>query len=92
MAPRPRIVNSAVPNRSSRINSPSVAFAEKVATQSVGDDPTALVALASAMMTLGGDVRQAAMFTDRALQLDPIAVFTHDYASRSPLQSWPPLD
>ena len=43
----------------------------EVATQTVGDDPTALVALASAMMTLGGDVRQAAMFTDRALQLDP---------------------
>jgi TolB-like protein/class 3 adenylate cyclase/Flp pilus assembly protein TadD len=43
----------------------------EVATQTVGDDPTALVALASAMMTLGGDVRQAAMFTERALQLDP---------------------
>ena len=25
------------------------------------------------------------------LQLDPIATFTHDYASRSPLQSWPPV-
>jgi len=43
----------------------------EVATQTVGDDPTALVALASAMMTLGGDVRQASMFTERALQLDP---------------------
>jgi adenylate cyclase len=43
----------------------------EVATQTVGDDPTALVALASAMMTLGGDVTQALMFTDRALKLDP---------------------
>jgi TolB-like protein/class 3 adenylate cyclase/Flp pilus assembly protein TadD len=43
----------------------------EVASQSVGDDPTAMVALASAMMTLGGDVRQALMFADRALQLDP---------------------
>ena len=43
----------------------------EVATQTVGDDPTALVALASAMMTLGGDVRQALTFADRALQLDP---------------------
>jgi tetratricopeptide (TPR) repeat protein len=41
------------------------------ATQSVGDDPTALTALASAMMQLGGNVRQALTFADRALELDP---------------------
>ncbi len=43
----------------------------EIATQTVGDDPTALTALASAMMQLGGDVQQAANFADRALQLDP---------------------
>ncbi len=43
----------------------------EIATQTVGDDPTALTALASAMMQLGGDVRQAANFADRALSLDP---------------------
>ncbi|RYE10393.1 MAG: adenylate/guanylate cyclase domain-containing protein [Hyphomicrobiales bacterium] len=43
----------------------------EIASQTVGDDPTALTALASAMMQLGGDVRQAVNFADRALQLDP---------------------
>ncbi|MBI4920428.1 MAG: adenylate/guanylate cyclase domain-containing protein [Devosia nanyangense] len=43
----------------------------EIATQAVGDDPTALTALASAMMQLGGDVPQAANFAERALQLDP---------------------
>jgi tetratricopeptide (TPR) repeat protein len=43
----------------------------ETATEAVGDDPTALTALASAMMTLGGDVTQAAKFADRALELDP---------------------
>jgi TolB-like protein/Flp pilus assembly protein TadD len=43
----------------------------ELATQTVGDDPTALTALASAMMQLGGDVRQAANFAERALGLDP---------------------
>lgn len=43
----------------------------EIATQNVGDDPTALTALASAMMILGGDVRQALAFADRALELDP---------------------
>ena len=43
----------------------------EIATMTVGDDPTALTALASAMMQLGGDVRQAANFAERALQLDP---------------------
>lgn len=43
----------------------------EIATQTVGDDPTALTALASAMMQLGGDVQQAAWFAERALQLDP---------------------
>ena len=37
----------------------------------VHDDPTALTALASAMMQLGGDVAQAAAFADQALALDP---------------------
>ena len=43
----------------------------EIATQAVGDDPTALTALASAMMQLGGHVQQAANFAERALQLDP---------------------
>ncbi|HZY67425.1 MAG TPA: tetratricopeptide repeat protein, partial [Devosia sp.] len=43
----------------------------ELATETVGDDPTALTALASAMMQLGGDVRQAANFAERALKLDP---------------------
>jgi adenylate cyclase len=41
------------------------------ATLVVSDDPTALTALASAMMQLGGDVAQAAAFADQALVLDP---------------------
>jgi adenylate cyclase len=41
------------------------------ATMAVSDDPTALTALASAMMQLGGDVAQAAAFADQALVLDP---------------------
>ena len=41
------------------------------AVMSVHDDPTALPALASAMMQLGGDVAQAAALADRALALDP---------------------
>lgn len=43
----------------------------ELATQTVGDDPTALTALASAMMQLGGDVSQALNFAGRALELDP---------------------
>jgi adenylate cyclase len=43
----------------------------ELATQTVGDDPTALTALASAMMQLGGDVQQAVNFAERALSLDP---------------------
>ncbi|MEO7224006.1 MAG: adenylate/guanylate cyclase domain-containing protein [Devosia sp.] len=43
----------------------------ELATQTVGDDPTALTALASAMMQLGGDVQQAVNFAERALNLDP---------------------
>ena len=41
------------------------------AVMTVHDDPTALTALASAMMQLGGDVAQAASFADQALALDP---------------------
>lgn len=37
----------------------------------VHDDPTALTAIASAMMQVGGDVAQAAAFADQALALDP---------------------
>ena len=37
----------------------------------VHDDPTALTALASAMMMTGGSVAQAAAFADQALTLDP---------------------
>lgn len=37
----------------------------------VNDDPTALTAIASAMMMTGGDVTQAAAFADQALSLDP---------------------
>jgi TolB-like protein/class 3 adenylate cyclase/Flp pilus assembly protein TadD len=43
----------------------------EVATMNVQDDPTALTALSTAMMLLGGDVAQAVSFTDRALALDP---------------------
>ncbi|MEO6394738.1 MAG: adenylate/guanylate cyclase domain-containing protein [Devosia sp.] len=43
----------------------------ELASQTVGDDPTALTALASAMMQLGGDVQQALTFAIRALDLDP---------------------
>jgi adenylate cyclase len=43
----------------------------ETASRHVADDPTALTALASAMMMMGGDVRQAATFADRALELDP---------------------
>jgi TolB-like protein len=42
----------------------------EIATMNVGDDPTALTALATAMMLLGGDVAQALAFADRALALD----------------------
>src|SRR3569832_1553951 len=43
----------------------------EIATQTVGDDPTALTALASAIMQLGGDVRHASNLAEKALQLDP---------------------
>ncbi len=43
----------------------------EIATMTVGEDPTALTALASAMMILGGDVREAATFAEKALRLDP---------------------
>lgn len=43
----------------------------ELASVTVADDPTALTALASAMMQLGGDVWQAAAHADRALALDP---------------------
>jgi tetratricopeptide (TPR) repeat protein len=41
------------------------------ASMNVADDPTALTALSSAIMTLGGDVAQAMTLTDRAIGLDP---------------------
>ncbi|MGN6683382.1 MAG: adenylate/guanylate cyclase domain-containing protein [Devosia sp.] len=43
----------------------------ELATMTVGDDPTALTALASAIMQLGGDVQHAANLAQRALDLDP---------------------
>ncbi len=43
----------------------------ETATRTIGDDPTALTALGSAMMMLGQDVPQAAALADRALSLDP---------------------
>ncbi|MDB5506567.1 MAG: adenylate/guanylate cyclase protein [Devosia sp.] len=43
----------------------------EIASQTVEDDPTALTALATAMMQLGGNVEQAIAFCDRALSLDP---------------------
>lgn len=43
----------------------------ETAVRTVGDDPTALTALASALMMLGLDVPQASAFAQRALQLDP---------------------
>jgi TolB-like protein/class 3 adenylate cyclase/Flp pilus assembly protein TadD len=43
----------------------------ELATMTVGDDPTALTALASAIMRLGGDVQHAANLAQRALDLDP---------------------
>jgi TolB-like protein/Flp pilus assembly protein TadD len=42
----------------------------ELATETVADDPTALTALASAMMQIGGDVGQATALAERALQLD----------------------
>ncbi|HVX82966.1 MAG TPA: adenylate/guanylate cyclase domain-containing protein, partial [Devosiaceae bacterium] len=43
----------------------------EVATMTVGEEPTALTALAAAITLLGGDVRQAVRFADKALALDP---------------------
>lgn len=43
----------------------------ETATQTVGDDPTALTALSTAMMQLGGNVADAVAFVDKALALDP---------------------
>lgn len=43
----------------------------EIATMAVGEEPTALTALAAAMTLLGGDVRQAVNFAEKALALDP---------------------
>ena len=43
----------------------------EIATQTGGDDPTALTSLASAIMQLGGDVAHASNLAEKALQLDP---------------------
>lgn len=43
----------------------------EIATMTVGEEPTALTALAAAVTLLGGDVRQAVTFADKALALDP---------------------
>jgi adenylate cyclase len=43
----------------------------EIATMTVGEEPTALTAMAAAVTLLGGDVRQAVTFAERALALDP---------------------
>lgn len=43
----------------------------EIATKAVGDDPTALTALATATMQLGGNVQDALAFVEKALTLDP---------------------
>jgi len=43
----------------------------EIATMTVGEEPTALTALAAAVTLLGGDVRQAVTFAEKALTLDP---------------------
>jgi adenylate cyclase len=43
----------------------------EIATMTVGEEPTALTALAAAVTLLGGSVRQAVTFADKALALDP---------------------
>ncbi|MEO8884152.1 MAG: adenylate/guanylate cyclase domain-containing protein [Devosia sp.] len=43
----------------------------EIATMTVGEEPTALTALAAAVTLLGGDVRQAVTFAEKALALDP---------------------
>ncbi|MEI9899667.1 MAG: tetratricopeptide repeat protein [Hyphomicrobium sp.] len=43
----------------------------ETATTTVGDDPTALTALATAIMQLGGNVEDSVAFVEKALKLDP---------------------
>ena len=43
----------------------------EIATMTVGEEPTALTAMAAAVTLLGGNVRQAVTFAERALALDP---------------------
>ncbi|HVW92326.1 MAG TPA: adenylate/guanylate cyclase domain-containing protein [Devosia sp.] len=43
----------------------------ETASMSIGEEPTALTALAAATTLLGGDVRQAVTLAERALSLDP---------------------
>ena len=43
----------------------------ELAASTVSGDPTAMTALASAMMQVGGDVAQATALADRALAIDP---------------------
>lgn len=43
----------------------------EIAVRTAGDDPTALAAIASAMVLLEGNVRRGVEFIDRALALDP---------------------
>jgi adenylate cyclase len=43
----------------------------EVAGRTVGDDPTGLTSMATAIMLLGGDVMRANRLIDRALDLDP---------------------
>ncbi len=43
----------------------------ELATSTVNDDATALTALSSAIMQLGGDIEAASAYAERALQIDP---------------------
>lgn len=62
----------------------------EIAVRNVGDDPTAMTAIASAMVLLDGNLRRGVEFVDRALSIDPNHAwawtrrgFSHVYAGES---------
>ncbi len=64
----------------------------EVAVRNVGDDPTAMTAISSAIMLLDGNVRRGVEFVDRALSIDPNHAwawtrrgFSHVYAGSAEL-------
>ncbi|AZL60589.1 adenylate/guanylate cyclase domain-containing protein [Tabrizicola piscis] len=64
----------------------------EIAVRNVGDDPTAMTAISSAIMLLDGNVRRGVEFVDRALSIDPNHAwawtrrgFSHVYAGESEL-------